>query len=54
MGKELIQKINVSPDKIETFMGMGEKQSVKSWTRVTQTAKGLTIELCSRWLSLEL
>lgn len=47
MGKELIQKINVSSDKIETFMGMKEKQSVKPWTRVTQTAKGFTIELHS-------
>lgn len=49
MGKELIQKINVSPEKIEIFMGMKEKQkqSVKSWTRVIQTAKGLTIELHS-------
>lgn len=47
MGKELIQKVNVSPEKIETFMGMKEKQSVKPWTRVTQTAKGLTIELGS-------
>lgn len=49
MGKELVQKINVSPEKIETFMGIKEKQkqSVKPWTRVTQTAKGLTIELGS-------
>lgn len=49
MEKELVQKINVSPEKIETFMGMKEKQkqSVKSWTRVTQTAKGFTIELGS-------
>nr|WP_302145049.1 hypothetical protein [Limosilactobacillus mucosae] len=47
MGKELIQKVNVSPEKIETFMGMKEKQSVKPWTRVTQTAKGFTIELHS-------
>ena len=47
MGKELIQKINTSPDKVEIFMGVKEKQSVKSWTRVTQTAKGLIIELHS-------
>ncbi len=49
MGKELIQKINVSPEKIETFMGMKEKQkqSVKPWTRITQTAKEITIELHS-------
>lgn len=49
MGKELVQKINVSPEKIETFMGIKEKQkqSVKPWARVTQTAKGLTIELGS-------
>lgn len=47
MGKELIRKINTSPDKIEVFIGAKEKQSVKSWTRLTQTAKGLTIKLCS-------
>lgn len=47
MGKELIRKINTSPNKIEVFMGVKEKQSVKSWTKLTQTAKGLTIELCS-------
>lgn len=47
MGKKLIRKINTSPDKVEVFMGVKEKQSVKSWTRLTQTAKGLTIELCS-------
>lgn len=47
MGKEIVQKINTSPDKVEVFMGAKEKQSVKSWTRLTQTAKGLTIELHS-------
>lgn len=47
MGKELMRKINTSPDKIEVFIGAKEKQSVKSWTRLTQTAKGLTIKLCS-------
>lgn len=47
MGKELVRKINTSPDKIEVFIGAKEKQSVKSWTRLTLTAKGLTIELCS-------
>ena len=47
MGKEIVQKINVSSDKVEVFMGAKEKQSVKSWTRLTQTAKGLTIELYS-------
>ncbi|MFR0645091.1 hypothetical protein ACLUWT_04075 [Limosilactobacillus mucosae] len=47
MGKEFIRKINTSPDKVEAFVGVKEKQSVKSWTRLTQTAKGLTIELYS-------
>ncbi|MFR0559059.1 hypothetical protein [Limosilactobacillus mucosae] len=45
MGKKLIRKINTSPDKVEVFMGVKEKQSVKSWTRLTQTAKEITIEL---------
>ncbi len=47
MGKEFIRKINTSSDKVEVFIGAKEKQSVKSWTRLTQTAKGLTIEICS-------
>lgn len=47
MEKELIRKINTSPDKIEVFVGAKEKQSVKPWTRLTQTAKELTIELHS-------
>lgn len=47
MGKEFIRKINTSPDKVEIFMGVKEKQSVKSWTRLTQTVKELTIELHS-------